>query len=118
MEFITFFETIVQYMVFLFEAFGVLVIIWGGFLSIYYYIIEELKQSPLDKIEKVRFILGTKMLIGLEFFLAGDVLGTVVQPTWNSIGLLGALVVIRTVLSYYLEREVHQKKHFSGKASN
>jgi uncharacterized membrane protein len=31
-------------------------------------------------------------------------------PTWNEIGKLGAIVVLRTVLNYFLEREIEQEQ--------
>ena len=34
--------------------------------------------------------------LGLEFELASDIIGTVVSPTWQHIGELGAIAVIRT----------------------
>ena len=39
---------------------------------------------------------------GLEIFIAADVISSVVSPTWNKVGLLAAIVGIRTVLSYFL----------------
>lgn len=38
------------------------------------------------------------MVLGLEFFLAGDIVQTIVVPTWNSLAILGGIVVIRTVI--------------------
>lgn len=38
--------------------------------------------------------------------MAVDVLKTVVAPTWNDIGLLAAIAILRTGLNYFLEREL------------
>ena len=49
---------------------------------------------------------GTWLLLGLEFALAADIVGSVVSPTWQDIGELGAIAVIRTFLNYFLERDL------------
>ncbi len=59
-------------------------------------------------LDHVRLELGRYMVLGLEFFIAKDIIETLIIPTWNEIGMLGALVLIRTVLSFFLTREIHQ----------
>ena len=49
---------------------------------------------------------GVWLLLGLEFALAADIIGSVVSPTWQDIGELGAIAVIRTFLNYFLERDL------------
>ncbi len=51
---------------------------------------------------------GTWLLLGLEFELAADIIGTVVSPTWRDVGELGAIAVIRTFLNYFLEKDVER----------
>jgi uncharacterized membrane protein len=46
------------------------------------------------------------LLLGLEFELAADTIGSVVSPSWQDIGELGAIAVIRTFLNYFLERDL------------
>ncbi len=110
------FETIVGYLVNFFEIAGTAIVIWGGLQGIFYFLKHELKGSEIKKIERVRYILGHKMLIGLEFFLAGDILGTIITPSYDELGKLAILVAIRTALGFFLNVEVRGKKHFSGKA--
>lgn len=45
------------------------------------------------------------LVFGLEFFIAADVLTTLVAPTRDEIILLGAVVLIRTILGYFLSKE-------------
>jgi uncharacterized membrane protein len=54
----------------------------------------------------VRF--GRWLLLSLEFALAADIVRTVISPTWNDIGQLAAIAVIRTFLNYFLERDLRQ----------
>ena len=49
---------------------------------------------------------GVWLLLGLEFELAADIIGTVISPTWADIGELGAIAVIRTFLNYFLEKDL------------
>jgi len=43
---------------------------------------------------------------GLTFQLAGDIVHTAVAPTWDDIGRLAAIALIRTFLTFFLERDV------------
>ena len=45
------------------------------------------------------------ILLALEFSLGADVVGTAIAPTWDAIGKLGAIAVIRTFLSFFLARD-------------
>src|SRR5262245_61982254 len=49
---------------------------------------------------------GVWLLLGLEFELAADIIGSVISPTWMDIGELGAIAVIRTFLNYFLEKDL------------
>jgi uncharacterized membrane protein len=49
---------------------------------------------------------GRWLLLGLEFMLAADVVRTVISPTWQEVGLLGAIALIRTFLNFFLERDL------------
>src|SRR5512145_1579602 len=49
---------------------------------------------------------GVWLLLGLEFALAADIISSVLSPTWQDIGELGAIAVIRTFLNYFLERDL------------
>jgi uncharacterized membrane protein len=51
---------------------------------------------------------GMWLLFGLEFELAADILRTVIAPTWEDIGALGAIAVIRTFLNHFLEKDLER----------
>ncbi|MDM0014060.1 DUF1622 domain-containing protein [Variovorax sp. J22P168] len=46
------------------------------------------------------------LLLGLEFMLAADLIDTAVSPNWDDIGKLGAIAAIRTLLGYFLGRDI------------
>ena len=56
--------------------------------------------------DDIRLRLGRSLAIALEFALAADILKTAVAPTWGIIAQLAAIVVLRTALNYFLEREI------------
>jgi len=46
------------------------------------------------------------LIAALTFQLAADIVQTSFSPSWDELGRLGAVAVIRTFLSYFLDREV------------
>ncbi len=46
------------------------------------------------------------ILLALEFALAGDIIRTAIAPTWDEIGKLAAIAAIRTVLNFFLARDI------------
>lgn len=48
------------------------------------------------------------IVLALEFALAADIVRTAIAPTWDDIGRLAAIAVIRTFLSYFLERDMEE----------
>jgi uncharacterized membrane protein len=54
----------------------------------------------------VRF--GIWLLLGLQFALAADIVRSVISPSWNDIGQLAAIALIRTFLNYFLERDLEE----------
>ena len=64
-------------------------------------------SRDVERYEQYRANLGRGILLGLEFLIGADIIATVTSPlTWESVGLLGAVVLIRTVLSFSLETEI------------
>jgi uncharacterized membrane protein len=50
---------------------------------------------------------GSAILLGLEFLVAADIIRSVgISPTFESIGVLAGIVLIRTFLSFTLELEI------------
>ena len=51
------------------------------------------------------------LVLALEFELAADILRTAISPTWDDVGQLAAIAVIRTFLSYFLTRDIEEVAH-------
>ena len=63
-------------------------------------------QGSHDTKEEIRLKLGRWLALSLEFALAADILRTAVAPTWDEIGKLAAIAVLRTALNFFLQREI------------
>jgi len=56
--------------------------------------------------EEIRLHLGRWLALAIEFELAADILRTAMTPSWNEIGQLAAIIVIRTALNFFLQKEI------------
>jgi len=64
-------------------------------------------ESRAGAYEDLRRNLGRSILLGLEVLIVGDIVRTIiVDPTLESVAVLGAIVVIRILLSFSLEVEI------------
>jgi len=89
------------------EAAAVLVITFGSLEALFKLLLVMARPSTSHGMRKAiwrRF--GVWLLLGLEFALAADIITSVISPTWQDIGELGAIAVIRTFLNYFLERDL------------
>lgn len=65
---------------------------------------------PPEAKEVLRLRLGRWLSVALEFALAADIVRTAVAPTWQEIGQLAAIIAIRTVLNFFLERDISKAR--------
>lgn len=89
---------------------GIAVIIWGLLVSSVEFILMEFKRLRRKNIcsqrEHLRHHLGSYLLLGLEILIAADIIRTVYDPTLHELGILGAIVAVRTVMSFFLNKEL------------
>lgn len=101
------------------EAAGTLIVTFGAVEALYgatHVILRGLTRPGERRVVWTRF--AGWLLLGLEFELAADIVRTAISPTWNDIGQLAAIGVIRTFLNYYLEKDVGESKHTITPASS
>lgn len=60
----------------------------------------------VDPRENIRLKLGRWLALALEFQLAADILKTAVAPNWDDVGKVAAIIVLRTMLNFFLAREI------------
>jgi uncharacterized membrane protein len=90
------------------EIVGISVIVLGALLASVVFLREWIRDHAfLEAYRRYRERLGQAILLGLEFLVAADIIGTVaVDPTFRNVGILAAIVAIRTFLSFALEIEI------------
>ena len=89
------------------EIVGVLVMLVGGGLATARFVAAWWTRTFDDAYRGYRRNLGRAILLGLEFFVAADIINTVaVSPTFQDVTVLAGIVLIRTLLSFSLEIEI------------
>ena len=88
------------------DAGGVAIVVMGVVVATVLSVV-KLMHREANAYESYRRLLGRSILLGLELLVAADIIRTVaVTPTFQSVGVLAVIVVIRTFLSFALELEI------------
>lgn len=93
---------------------GMLVILSGILVALYQYIYHFFSAHKRNHdvrhhditINTIRLNLGRTLILGLEFIVAADLIGTTTTPDYYSVGIVASIVLIRTLLSFSLNREL------------
>jgi uncharacterized membrane protein len=101
--------TAVDYLRLVVEAIGAAVVGFGAVVTAVRFLLTLLGVRDDTNIE-IRLFLGRYLALGLEFQIGADILSTAVAPTIDDVLLLGAIVVIRTVLNYFLSKELERER--------
>ena len=97
------------------ESIGIVVIGLGVFVATYQFVRLLVSAGSTD-FQPIRLTLARYLSLALEFQLGADILATAIAPTWDSIGQLGAIAVIRTGLNFFLTREMDSYKRETEKS--
>ena len=89
------------------EIFGVIVIVVGIGLATFRYLTRHYHESGQKPYFRYKFDIGLSLLLGLEILVAADIIKTIAfELSFQSVGVLGILVIIRTMLSWFLVLEI------------
>lgn len=107
-------ETLIDILEYIALSIGIIalfIILWGVFKGLIEFARVEISRRRQGDQEYVllgqaRYHIGYHLLLGLEFLIAADIIRTIVRPTLEELGILGAIVVIRIVIGYFLGREI------------
>lgn len=99
------------------EAIGIATITLFALYALINAAVRTIRKEQGDSIfQELRQLLGRGILLGLEFLIASDIIYTVaVELTFQTIGVLGIVVLIRTFLSLTLEVEMSGKWPWQNK---
>lgn len=93
------------------ELCAAFIIVSAGIRAFFGYIFKALFQKmPKEKLaeQRLRIELGFALSLALEFELGADILKTAVAPNWQAIGIVASIIVLRTALNYFLQKELEQ----------
>ena len=99
-------EKILNWIGLSFEIVGVLIIVIGAVYSLGRYVFGKHPASKLWSLDILRLELGKSIVLGLEYFLAADIIRTIIAPGYYDLGLLLLLVIIRSIFTFLLTSDV------------
>jgi uncharacterized membrane protein len=98
---------IAHYVALAIEAIAIGIIAFGALEALVGIFRVGLKSATTNDDRRAVWLTFARWLVaGLTFQLAADLVNTSFAPTWDELGHLAAIAVIRTFLSYFLDREV------------
>jgi uncharacterized membrane protein len=93
---------------------GVVVIVFGVVSGLVRLLRAEVRAAGGRDVQedrrRLRQALGYYLLLGLEFLIAADIIDTLMKPGVQDLIVLGAIVLIRTIISYSLNAELRSEK--------
>ena len=111
------FLSLVSFSGYVVELVGVLIILIGLSSATIRYCRQYLGSPGSDNYSSFRRKIGSAMLIGLDFLIAGDIIRTVVvDNSLPDVAALGLVVVIRTVLVFTIHLEVEGRWPWQDKS--
>ena len=102
-------KTAIEWLRLLVEALGAGVIAVGLGVAIVG-LIRHLLHQRGKPFTPIRLAFARYLVLALELQLAADILSTAVSPSWDGIGKLAAIALIRTVLNHFLNNEIEQER--------
>lgn len=97
----------------LIEVLAILVMLIGVGRYLYSFVLAEIASKTsvrLYRLHHARVDLGRYILAGLELFIVADIIHIATSLKLSNLLFLGLLVIIRTIVSYFLDREIRELK--------
>ncbi len=105
-----FLTTMISYISTIVGIAAVIIICWGVIIAFLNLIRLEVSRFKGKETHYKRAILrhrfGSYLLLGLEFMIAADIILTISHTSLEEIAILGSIVIIRSVISYFLDKEM------------
>ncbi|MFA6875133.1 MAG: DUF1622 domain-containing protein [Parabacteroides sp.] len=84
---------------------SIAIIVYGTILALIQFI-KNLISRDASGIRQIRADFGGYLLLGLELLIGADIIKTIVEPTYEELIILTGIVILRTILSVFLNREI------------
>ena len=91
------------------DIIGVIILLFGFIKILLKYIKTEFKNiahTPIRKLQKIRCEMGIYILLGLDFLIVSDIIQTILNLSVEELIKLSALILLRTIISYFLGKEI------------
>ncbi|MEO1326220.1 MAG: DUF1622 domain-containing protein [Pseudomonadota bacterium] len=93
------------------DGIGVLVVLTGFSIAVIRFlptIVSPGNTQTLERIQDIRCQLGTYIVFALELMIVSDLLHSVITREIEDLYFLGGIVVLRTTISYFLNKEIQE----------
>ena len=102
-------EVLVEFIWAIFAYIGIAIMVVGWVKAVYLLVYRWIVDHKIP-MWKIRIKLGHYLVLALEFLVAKDILESIVNPSYQWLITLWAIVTIRTVLSYFTNNEIAEVK--------
>lgn len=99
----------VEWLRLLVETLGALIIA-AGVVVVVVGLVRRATVNQQASFTPIRLSFARFLTLALELQLAADILSTSVAPSWDRIGKLAAIAIIRTALNFFLSREMKDER--------
>lgn len=107
-------KTIIEYISQGIALVSIAIIVYGTVLAVVSFIRNAVKSDHAG-IRRLRADFGGYLLLGLELLIGADIIKTIVEPTYQELIILGGIVILRTILSVFLNKEIKDIGPTAGK---
>jgi len=100
---------LIEYITKALDIIAVVILVIGSIKMVIKYVISEVKdisKTDIKTFQVIRCELGVYILLSLDFLIAKDIIHTVTDLSQDSLLELGVLIVLRTVIGYFIGKEV------------
>ena len=109
-------KTLASFVAYFAEILAAVVIIMGMLQAAWKYILYYIKKKEnFNELTESRLKLSHALSLGLAFLVGADIVKSAISPDWHSLIHLGAVVVIRIVLNYFLMKDIEQLQSVQSK---
>lgn len=98
-------KTVIEYISQGIALISIAIIIYGTILAVISFLRNALRNNPAG-LRKLRADFGGYLLLGLELLIGADIIKTIVEPSYQELIILAGIVILRTILSIFLNREI------------
>jgi uncharacterized membrane protein len=105
---------ILQHIEFVISLLSIAVVLYGALRAVVAFVRTETgkfdNEHKIHELMSIRADLGVYLLLGLELLISADIITTILNPALMELAILAGVVLLRTVLSMFLNKELKELK--------